>query len=168
MRTIIISITGHLEIWVAFLFWINLCFSPPVWAHGSILRCGFLGYYFSCLLSSSILCFSFTICFLLKETLQFPGNCVTNVLYGLRCFKMTKMDKLYARGGSQWMPMKISNSRSDDENDVAFINQIMKPIIFFRLINIMMQLGWWDWECIWTVWKWQLWRSTLMTPILFW
>ena len=54
---------------------------------------------------------------------------------------MTKMDKLYARGGLQWMPMKISNSRSDDENDVAFINQIMKPIIFFRLINIMMQLG---------------------------
>ena len=54
---------------------------------------------------------------------------------------MTKMDKLYARGGSQWMPMKISNSRSDDENDVAFINKILKPSIFFRLINIMMQLA---------------------------
>ena len=33
MRTFIIPIMGHLEIWVALLFWVYLCFSPLIWTH---------------------------------------------------------------------------------------------------------------------------------------
>ena len=83
---------GWILLWVWYLIVIlrTSSLSHLFWAHGSILKMWlhWVSIFHGCYLSSFSILLSLFV--LIKETLQFPGNCFTNALYELRFSRWQK------------------------------------------------------------------------------